>query len=248
MNFYKANPEEGALMIKDYILSGVDPIDDLEGITVTGGRLNIFNSINLMLNRPDMSINKDSIYVELLINSTASDTLKIANTGSDTLFYQITIADQPEWINLNQYMSMLLESEYDEIVLSFNNIGMDTGDYHCEMIINAIGLEPDTIPVTMHVFTDVGIREINHLVSDTRVYPNPFSSAGIQIELNAKEKGILQIDLIDPTGKTVLSQSESLNIGFNRFELDDTGWPKGVYIYRLLYDGIPFKAGQLIRN
>ena len=197
MNFYKNNLAEGALMIKDYILEGVDPVDDLDGITVTGGRLNVFNSINLMLDRPDMSINKDSVYVEVLINSTAVDSLKIANTGTDTLFYFITIEDQPGWIELDQYLGVLLESEYDQIVMSFDNMGMDTGDYHCEMIVSAIGVDPDTIPVTMHVFTDVGIRELPHLISEISVYPNPFSSSAIQLELNAKEKGNLQIEIID---------------------------------------------------
>ncbi len=45
----KANPAAGALLVKDYILNGVDPNESLEGITVTGGRLNVNNSINLAL-------------------------------------------------------------------------------------------------------------------------------------------------------------------------------------------------------
>jgi len=47
LNNYLANPAEGALLIRDYILQGVDPLTDLEGETVTGGRLNIYNSLLL---------------------------------------------------------------------------------------------------------------------------------------------------------------------------------------------------------
>ena len=46
----KSNPDLAALQVKDYILNGVDPNSSLEGITVTGGRLNLFNSLNLLIN------------------------------------------------------------------------------------------------------------------------------------------------------------------------------------------------------
>ena len=45
---YEQNPSEVALLIKQYILDGVDPLEDLDGITVSGGRLNIFNSLLLL--------------------------------------------------------------------------------------------------------------------------------------------------------------------------------------------------------
>ncbi len=45
----KANPAAAALQVKDYILNGVDPNASLNGITVTGGRLNLFNSLSLLL-------------------------------------------------------------------------------------------------------------------------------------------------------------------------------------------------------
>ena len=46
----KASPDLAALQVKDYILNGVDPLPSLDGITVTGGRLNIFNSLDLLMN------------------------------------------------------------------------------------------------------------------------------------------------------------------------------------------------------
>lgn len=45
MALVKENPSEGALVIRDYILNGVDPNESLLGITTTGGRLNVFNSM-----------------------------------------------------------------------------------------------------------------------------------------------------------------------------------------------------------
>lgn len=46
----KTDPAGTALLIKKYILDGVDPNQSLAGITVTGGRLNINNSMMLLMN------------------------------------------------------------------------------------------------------------------------------------------------------------------------------------------------------
>lgn len=42
------DPAGTALIVRQAIINGVDPITDLEGNTVTGGRLNVFNSMNLI--------------------------------------------------------------------------------------------------------------------------------------------------------------------------------------------------------
>ncbi|MEN9334401.1 MAG: hypothetical protein RLY35_1581 [Bacteroidota bacterium] len=44
-----ANPAEAAGMVKNYILSGIDPVANLVGEVLTGGRLNVNNSLNLIL-------------------------------------------------------------------------------------------------------------------------------------------------------------------------------------------------------
>jgi subtilisin family serine protease len=45
MNLYALNPSDGALAMRQAILDGVDPNSSLEGITTTGGRLNIMKSM-----------------------------------------------------------------------------------------------------------------------------------------------------------------------------------------------------------
>tara|TARA_R110000850_G_scaffold203228_1_gene329521 strand:- start:139985 stop:141592 length:1608 start_codon:yes stop_codon:yes gene_type:complete len=45
----KDDPALAAMMVRDYILDGVDPNASLEGITVTGGRLNVNNAIQLLM-------------------------------------------------------------------------------------------------------------------------------------------------------------------------------------------------------
>lgn len=45
-----SNPQQAADQVRLALLDGVDPVSSLNGITVTGGRLNAFNSINEILN------------------------------------------------------------------------------------------------------------------------------------------------------------------------------------------------------
>lgn len=45
----KSAPEEAALQIRQYLMEGVDPVAQLDGETVTGGRVNAFNSIQLLM-------------------------------------------------------------------------------------------------------------------------------------------------------------------------------------------------------
>ena len=45
---YKNDPDSIALVFKDKMLQGVDPKPSLQGITVSGGRLNVYNSILLI--------------------------------------------------------------------------------------------------------------------------------------------------------------------------------------------------------
>ncbi len=46
----RSNPQVGANMVRSYILNGVDPVPSLQGLTVSGGRLNVKNSLDLALN------------------------------------------------------------------------------------------------------------------------------------------------------------------------------------------------------
>lgn len=45
----KSDPAEAARKVRDYIFQGVDPNESLNGITVTGGRLNLNNALQLLM-------------------------------------------------------------------------------------------------------------------------------------------------------------------------------------------------------
>ncbi len=248
MDFYNNNPGDGALLIKEYILNGTDTLLTLVGKTVTGGRLNLNKSALLLLDRPDLTVIPDSFYVELLINTTTADTLTVVNTGSDTLHYTIDIPDQPGWISLSQTAGTLAESEFDDIRVSFDNNGLDTGDYHCQIVVDAGEVGADTVPVTLFVYTDVGIREQYDVLSEFHVYPNPFSSTVIYLDFTSGESGILKLDIMDQAGKIIRHQEQQIARGINHMALKDLHMASGVYFYRLMLNDKTVQSGKLIRK
>ncbi len=65
MLFYKSNIPAGTLMFRDILLNGVDSIEALQGITVTGGRLNVFNAV-VEISSPIVPVELVSFNYELL--------------------------------------------------------------------------------------------------------------------------------------------------------------------------------------
>jgi subtilisin family serine protease len=53
MTAYRNNPASGALTFRQFLLESTDPIPALNGITVTGGRINAFNALLAVANPPD---------------------------------------------------------------------------------------------------------------------------------------------------------------------------------------------------
>ncbi len=63
-----SDPELAATKVRGYILDNVDPNPSLENITVTEGRLNLFNSLEALINDQSLSIDEvESYYSDELI-------------------------------------------------------------------------------------------------------------------------------------------------------------------------------------
>ncbi len=66
-NLVDADPAAAARLVRDYILQGVDPNDSLEGITTTGGRLNVNNAVQMLMdNCETLAVNDNEASPELI--------------------------------------------------------------------------------------------------------------------------------------------------------------------------------------
>ena len=76
-NYFKNNSADGGVLIKQMILDGTDPLPSLDGITVSGGRLNIYNTV---------------VIVQEYLASDSLDPNPVSNLQADTSqWYQATL-------------------------------------------------------------------------------------------------------------------------------------------------------------
>ena len=68
MNRYNANPSGEALKIKQHILDGTNPLESLEDRTVSGGRLNVFNSLNLHIEEVGITDHLEEVEIKTYPN------------------------------------------------------------------------------------------------------------------------------------------------------------------------------------
>ncbi len=245
MTEFKNNPAEGCLLIKDYIMLGVDTLPTLIGKTVSEGRLNVFKAINLLLDAPNLSGNMDSVYVELPMNSSFTKSLILTNTGGDTIFYSIAVDGEPGWLSLSQTEGVLPSQESDTVELTFDSNDQDTGVYETALNISADNIFTKTIPVQMLVYNNVGIDDHPGTNPVVTVYPNPFHSF-VNISYQGLKTGNLSVEIFDQTGRITCRQSRNLQQAKNsRFTW--SGAHPGVYYYRVTLNGNVLKTGKLIR-
>ncbi len=77
-SFYKSNGGDAGVMLKQLILDGTDPLSSLDGITVSGGRLNLYNS---------------AVLVQEFLASDSLDPNPVSNLQVDTSqWYQATLS------------------------------------------------------------------------------------------------------------------------------------------------------------
>ncbi len=227
---FKNRPAEGALLLKGFLLKGVDTISDLVGKTVSNGRLNIFNSINMLINAPVIETDQDTVFAEAPLNTPVENQLFVTNGGNDTLFYNISIENQPGWISLNPYSGAIAGGMYDEISILLDDNGMDTGYYYCTMHIEGENAFSKDVPVVFYVYDNVGIKETGK--TSLQVFPNPFSS-----EIVFKMKNTLRenftVTLYDQYGKRVFISKTVSSSGNTAFRITTGNLAKGVYYYQI---------------
>ncbi|MBW6459905.1 MAG: S8 family peptidase [Bacteroidales bacterium] len=124
MEAYHNDPAGMALVIKQFILDGTDPLPTLQGKSVTGGRLNIYNSAMRML-LPDIIFSPMSILKVLPPDEQENEILSFTNNTGSTLNYNITYPDTLDWISLSGTLSGTLSpGGYGNILVHLDSEGI----------------------------------------------------------------------------------------------------------------------------
>ena len=239
---YKSNPAEGALIIKNHILSGVDSLETLIGKTVTAGRLNLLNSSENLINAPYLSINKNEISIDLLIETDTEEIITLSNTGTDTMFYNISFSTEQQWLSVDYDTASLAGGENYNLLLYFNNSSLDTGLYQTIMRIDGPDFMGREISISMYVYDDVSI-ETNSEDINVKVYPNPFKNS---LSFIIDEIGKTEIEIFDQSGKMVYRDTKQISISSNKVIISTDKIRNGVYYYKIKSNkGI--SSGKLVK-
>jgi len=244
---YKIQPSEGALLIKGFIMDGVKKLNSLLNITVSGGRLNVFKSINLMLNAPVLSVDKDSVKVALQPNHTGQDSILLTNSGIHDLHYSISIPEQPGWISLGQSAGVLSTDEEGFIILNFDSEGLENGLYYCNMLIEGNRIFSKTITVEMMVDTNVGIGEVALSTSSVSVFPNPFTNKAT-FEIETIQNGDALLEVFDQKGAIIFTSKRNISPGIQQLSWKNVRSSSGIYFYKISVNGQMLKTGKLVKK
>lgn len=94
MEDVRADPKDAARLVKNFILQGVDEIIDLQGITVTGGRLNLYSSVENLQNYYGVEgqiFPNDAVFINSISPNPTSDDVRIEIKLYETTFLTLKV-------------------------------------------------------------------------------------------------------------------------------------------------------------
>ncbi|MGM0566813.1 MAG: S8 family serine peptidase [Bacteroidota bacterium] len=243
MEAYKTAPDSIALLIKDYMMFNVDPLPALEGITVSGGRLNINNAVMAMDTipvGPELLVSQDSL--EMLLMPGQSDTLSfvVSNAGGGTVNYTASVPDTISWIEIDNEPGTLYENQSDSLQLIINTEELENGDHYGEFFVMS---QQDTSKVVVEITVGLDTGEesfVQNRETTLKAGPNPFSQE-VRFNLFVPQQMQTTLRVYDLSGKQVAGLLDRNIRGEHTLTWDgvsDAGkvLPDGVYIIRLAND------------
>ncbi len=148
---YSESPAETMLTLKTWILQGTDPLNDLEGKTVSGGRLNLYQSLLLLQQDVVVEIQEDSLLFLLPILMQGTKSIHLHNAGSKTNTFHLAISENVPWLHSEVDSVTLSPGEEVEVDLGFS--GIETaGIYSTTVQIIFNGIIVASLPVKANIF------------------------------------------------------------------------------------------------
>lgn len=117
------NPKLAAEKVRDYILAGVDPNTSLDGITVTGGRLNVHHAVRLLAveySCAPVSVNEEVLELTTLSvypNPVLENTLNVNFTAALASLGNLTVTDMDGKLILTENTNVIAGENYHQLQL-----------------------------------------------------------------------------------------------------------------------------------
>jgi hypothetical protein len=223
----KSDPAAGAIMVRDILFNGVDQISALQGITVTGGRLNVFNAAveisNPIVPVELVSFNGEHNNGQIRLNwITATE---VNNSGFEILRSSKNIN---EWVSLSFVPGNGTTTEFQSYSFTDESISPGVYNYRLKQIdFNGQFEYSDIIAVEVNTLREFKLEQN---------YPNPFNPS-TNIGFTIAEREFVTLNVYDILGREVISLvNEELPAGEYQIEFGSNlihQIPSGVYVYNL---------------
>ncbi|MBK6344573.1 MAG: S8 family peptidase [Bacteroidales bacterium] len=232
---YDANPSLVASKFKRYLIATVDSLDALEGKSVSGGRLNLFNALQMVQNPP--FVTSDPPEVTLVMEPNTTDTVTILLTSHNTEInpYTAVIPDSVHWVYAEVPGGLLVGSNAGTLKTIFNTSGLSLGSHRTTITIKDYFLNDLIINLEAKVEEDVHTRLTIPSEAALKTKPNPFASM-TTITVVLEQASDISLTAYDMNGRQVAG----IFNGFLSAGAHELMWnPKvtpGVYLIKLVYN------------
>ncbi len=240
---FTVNPLPGWLtVINDTILTGIPEFSDIGAdpvtIRVSDGIVNVDTSFSITVNTtndiphitsaPVTTVNENELY---LYNIVVVDTNVL-----DPLI--LTAPVIPEWLSLNTDQKILSGTPTQAYLTAPGTFV----DFPVQLKVSD-GKQDSTQTFVIRVDKLSGVTQITSGSEILKVYPNPAESF-VMFEMDAT--GILNIEIIDITGKTLFKNNFQINGAPVRINTVDI--PEGLYFYKVTNNSQSFVGNLIIRK
>ncbi len=239
---YRENPPAIALEFRNHILNSVDKLAALDGITVSGGRLNIYKMLLLLLGEPILQQSPVSVDIAMAPESMKIQDVILDNKGNSTSHYTAWIDPQVPWLSLTQTTDSVAADSTAAISLNFTTTGLELGNYYSSLSISYENDQNIHIPVHLLNTPFISIESDNgDPGQQVHVYPNP-SAGSTWVELDLQDRTRVRIEVYDLSGRCVwVSPEKILDKGLHRMEWNGASGfnspaPPGLYFCLIRLD------------
>jgi len=238
MEEYFLNPSEVALSIKQDLLASVDLLPDMEGITVTGGRLNLYKALRTVQDYPVLNTSTSLVTKKLNINVIDTATFEIINIGGGECDFIIAQSPPVGWVTSVPIFGTLSGGDSQLINLYFDTDGLSYGDYSTNLLIQDNDNNEIILPI--HLEVTQFVVTVDEIISfkDIGSFPNPFHDE-TNIHFILAGEAFTNISIYNSEGKTIrtlmnnaLDPGEHMIIWDGRSDYG-TRVPEGIYYCRL---------------
>ena len=232
---YDDNPALVASKFKRYLIASVDTIAGMEGRSVSDGRLNLLNALQMAANPPALSSDPPEISLVMEPNTSTTVTLQLTSHNTERNPYTLSIPDTITWVYAEVPGGLLIGQAPGTVTMHFNSAGLSLGQHATTMIASDYFL--NELPVNLEIKVEEGIstRLVSARENFLTASPNPFTSETI-INFSLSEASQISLIAYDLNGRMVASILEGFYSAGTNSVMWNPALEPGVYLVKLVSD------------